>query len=149
VENTWQDIWQTTNSDEVDRLLRAIQDPQDYHCGVIGYMVGHRQMLVKVEKFPPDASTPIYLGFEPVWYFEGPLSWQGIDFRVGSIAECKELLCAGWLDVGDLLDEFVRQHILLVLERPKYRVRILTGSCGYLGKTAPNIHISYPKCEET
>lgn len=101
-------------------------------------------MCIEVADSRKASYEPFYLWLEPVWYFEGPTQWQGIDFRLGTFEECKELVSQGWLNVSDLIDEVVNEHVLLILERPTFRVRILTYRCDIVTER-PNIQILAPK----
>jgi hypothetical protein len=122
-------------------LATAFPNPQAYTCSVLAYVRSHGQMIVEVVEIPADAYRPMYLELETVWYFEGPLRWQGIDFRIASSQECQALLNTGWMAMPDHVDEFVRQHVLLVLERPGFQVRILAANC-IISNKAPAIQIS-------
>lgn len=86
-------------------------------------------MVIEVVDRRKNTYNPFYLWLPSVWYFEGPTRWQGVDFRLGSFEECRELVNQGWINVDGLIDEFVKEHILLILDRPTFRVRILASRC--------------------
>ena len=125
------------------RLLNSIANPQNYFCTVLGYIHGHLQLYIKAANTVTATDKSFILAFEAVRYFEGPMRWQGLDFRLGSIDERINLLQGGWIDVGMWLEKFADDHLLFILERPQYRVRIFSGSF-HIGTTEPKIHLSYP-----
>ena len=132
-----------SNYEMARNFLSGISNPQNYVCSVLGYVRGHSQMYVKAESISPETDKSLILGFESVWYFEGPMRWKGLDFRLGSLDERINFLQGEWLNVGDWLNEFAEKHLLFVFERPKYKVQIFSGSF-YVSETEPRIHISYP-----
>jgi hypothetical protein len=100
-------------------------------------------MIIEVvENLAHTYEPSFYILLGDVWYFEGPTRWQGIDFRLGSFEEIRELLKQDWINIDHLLDEFARSYLLLKLERPTFKVRILAGAC-YIESKTPRIHISY------
>src|SRR5687767_7836439 len=113
-----------SKQERAESLLSDITDPQSYVCRVLGYIRSLSQLYVKAESTATTATQPLILAFESVQYFEGPMRWQGLDFRLGSVDERINLLQGGWIDVGEWLEKFADEHLLFVLERPKYRVQI-------------------------
>jgi hypothetical protein len=137
------DIWHIQHKRIHNLLPTVINDPQSYSCSIIAYIRGHGQMIIEVMETLEDTYEPsFYLLLDSVWYFEGPTHWQGADFRLSSFEEVKELLKQGWINVDGLLDEFAKHYIILTLERPTFKVRILASSC-YIENKSPGIHISY------
>jgi len=141
-------LWNTTHKRIHNHLTTTIDDPQAYDCNVVAYVRGHRQLLIEVNDPTAKEYKPCYIAFESVWYFEGPLSWHGADFRLGSLDERKTLLSEGWFNAGDALplhemaERFV--PLLFILERSTFRVRILASVC-YVTETRPfEIHQIFP-----
>jgi len=132
-----------SNHEIANNFLLGISNPQNYLCSILGYARGHLQMYIKAESSSPETDKPLILGFEPVWYFEGPMRWRGLDFRLGTLEERINLLQGDWLDVGDLLNDFAEKHLLFILERPKHKVQIFFGSFHVID-TEPIIHIAHP-----
>lgn len=68
-----------------------IKNPADYICHILGYIKGHSLMVVGIHsiEFPQEKA---YLVFQAVQYFEGPMTWKGIDMQLGEANECLELL---------------------------------------------------------
>jgi len=67
-------------------------DLQAYHCKVWSYLVSHSQMLLRVYKDDFMTGDTFQLLFTGVLYYEGPMSWQGVDFHFGTSDECLRLL---------------------------------------------------------
>jgi hypothetical protein len=82
----------------------------------------------------------LYLWCEAVVFFEGPMSWRGLGFRLASFEERRALVAGGWAPIGDEdIDAFAAYHVLLILERPGYRVRICAGNCGFEERLPPEL----------
>ena len=128
-------------------LLSDIANPQDYSCRVLVYSRGHSQMYVTAESTTSAPDKPVVLVFDAVRYFEGPMGWQGLDFRLGSVSERINLLQGGWLKVGGWLEKVAEEQFLFVLERPKYRVQILCGGF-YIDTTEPEFRLIYSDLPE-
>lgn len=67
-----------------------IANPQEYACVVRKYSAGHSALHIQaVSNFkPPDI---FYMVFYPVEFFSGPMTWQGVDFQIGSAEETLEI----------------------------------------------------------
>jgi hypothetical protein len=127
--NTVDDLKRVKQQQIQEVLAAAFPHPQAYSCSVLAYIRSHGQMIVEVVEMAADTYQPLYLELDTVWYFEGPLRWQGVDFRIASSEECHTFVNTGWITLHDHVDEFVRHHMLLILERPGFRVRVLAGNC--------------------
>src|SRR5688572_26585338 len=68
-----------------------VQHPQECICQVWSYSVSHSRLLLRIYRGKFDEGV-LYLGFEMVQYFEGPLSWKGANFYIGNTDECIKLL---------------------------------------------------------
>ncbi len=72
--------------------LSDITNPSAYHCRVWSYLASHSQLLVRVHKGDFVTGDTFYLLFAEVLYFDGPMSWQGVTFHLGTSEECWELV---------------------------------------------------------
>jgi hypothetical protein len=150
-ENSIGDFWTTKHQRIHNDLATILEDPHTYGCSVVAYTYHHHQLLIEViDPTAKEYEPRCYIGFESAFYFEGPLSWHGVDFRLGSIAEREALLGEGWVNAGDALHEMAEHYLplLLILERPTFRVRILAGAC-YVTETRPfEIHQVFPNSSQ-
>ncbi len=121
-----------------------VDEPLSYNCRVWGYVPGHSQLLIRLYKEDLlDAS--LYLGFETVIYFEGPMNWVGVDFQLGQPDECKILLKKIGINVPDIaIEEFLRLHRLFIINRPEGQIRIFAGNV-HLVKEIPKMFRNGPK----
>jgi hypothetical protein len=77
--------------------------------------------------------------FEPVLYFQGPMSWSSADFVLGDFKERKLLLQKGFIEIPEnILDAFVEQHALFTIQKPTFKVQIFAGNCYILKKISPS-----------
>jgi hypothetical protein len=68
-------IWQPKQSHVHNELDFDIVDSDSYHCPILRYTRGHRQLVVEVVlKEVENHESSFYLWFETLWYFHGPLS---------------------------------------------------------------------------
>jgi hypothetical protein len=87
-------------------------------------------LVIAAHKKIDDPEVAFYMGCEGVWYFQGPTSWDGIDFELGDINERKALLQKEFLNIQeDMMDAFAQQHLLFRLQKPTFKVYILAGMC--------------------
>lgn len=73
-----------------DKNIFGLVHPQRYECIVWSYRVNHQQLLIRADKDKFNNET-IYFSFAGVVYFEGPISWTGASFCVGTTDECAGL----------------------------------------------------------
>lgn len=57
-----------------------LQNPEELHCSVWLYQTHHSFMKIQVHK--GDFEPFLWLDFDGVGYFEGPMQWQGANFMV-------------------------------------------------------------------
>jgi hypothetical protein len=90
-------------------------------------------LTIAVRKQTDDPKVVFYMGFEGVWYFEGPTSWNSIDFELGDINERTALLQKGILNIEDsMIDAFADHYLLFTLQKPAFKIQILAGMCSIL-----------------
>ena len=123
-------IWQTHQPKFSNQLDLKIDEPSLYHCSIFRYSQSHRILTAAVHKHKGDPETAFYLVFESVWYFQGPMSWAGIDFEIANIDERKTLLQKVFQNTKDnMMDSLSQQYALYVIYRPKITIQILAGNC--------------------
>jgi len=115
-----------------------VDEPLSYNCVVWGYLPGHSQLLIRLYK-EGFLDESLYLGFDTVIYFEGPMSWVGVDFQLGQADECKMLLKKiGIIVAEEAIEEFLRLRRLFIINRPEGQIRIFAGRI-HLVKEIPEI----------
>src|SRR5215475_6243017 len=67
-----------------------VLNPDEWTCQLIDYMPSHSQLFFELDRHLPNQS--LYLVFQTVEFFEGPLVWKGANFRLGESDECLQLL---------------------------------------------------------
>lgn len=68
-------------------------DPDNYFCLVVSYVVDLPQLLVEVRKLDsPEFRPNSYIVFTGIEYFEGPLKWIGTNFRIRTQKELKKMI---------------------------------------------------------
>src|SRR5512139_3852970 len=74
--------------------ILGLQDAEKYGCRVWHYDKGHSVMTIYVQKEAPTGmdADHFFIVFEVVQYFEGPMSWKGANFGIGTLEECANLL---------------------------------------------------------
>jgi len=80
--------------DFYSELLNGIDHPETYYCRVWECQARYEYlMLIQLKSDPAEMrGKELFWEFQRVMYFQGPLHWQGADFRLGSDSECIELL---------------------------------------------------------
>ncbi len=63
--------------------------PDDWMCSMVRYTWSHSQLVFILQM--ADATHPLKLAFQSVEYFEGPMIWKGVNFRLGSTEEYLQL----------------------------------------------------------
>jgi len=113
-----------------------IQNPQEITCRVWSYFVSHSRLLFRGYK-DSSGNDEFYLDFEMVEYFEGPLSWKGADFYLGSSDECSLLLQQrGFTDYFD--DYWLEHYHLYKVDLSNTQsVKILAASNAYKTTSIP------------
>ncbi|MCP4600724.1 MAG: hypothetical protein GY847_09360 [Proteobacteria bacterium] len=103
-------------------VAQDIASPGDYECVVWYYTTHLYELGLRVYKPPFQSGETFYLLFRPVYYFEGPMSWSGADFRLGTPDECRALAEIVFTKPSN---EVLTQLRLFIVERPTFRVRLL------------------------
>lgn len=68
-----------------------IKAPQLYRCQVYRYFNGLSRLYLSV--FKPQQTIPsFYVLFSDVAYFEGPMSWESVDFDIAPTQDCIDLM---------------------------------------------------------
>jgi hypothetical protein len=86
-------------------------------------------LLIRLLRGAIPESNISYIIFGAVSYFEGPLSWMGADFSIGSKQEFKQLLLnLNWIDKNENSLEYntMRSH-LYKFPLESTEVKIITG----------------------
>jgi hypothetical protein len=123
-------IWQPYQPKFHDQLDLNIRDTSLYHCNVYRYSQSHRELTIAVHTSTNNSEAVFYLIFESVWYFQGPLSWDGIDFELADAEELKSLIQKVFSNIEDnMLDSFSKQFALYMIYKPSINIQILAGNC--------------------
>jgi hypothetical protein len=124
-------IWQPQQPRVHNQLDFDVGEPSSYRCSILRYTHGHRQLVVEVVRKEVEQYEPVfYLSFETVWYFQGPVSWSGVDFELDDINEQKAILERGFLNVEEnMIEAFAKQHELFLIQKPTFSIQILAANC--------------------
>jgi hypothetical protein len=102
----------------------GLQDPQRFSCSIWAYSAGLSRMVIRVsEREDLESAETMYLTFESVRYFEGPVAWSGANFCTGTSIECADILTdIGFADIPrnellDILERSTRLYIVRVINR--------------------------------
>lgn len=117
--------------------LFGIRTPQTYRCQVYRYFSGLSRLYLTA--FRPQQTIPaFYLLFSDVGYFDGPMSWQSIDFHIAPSQQCIDLMLRTGL-VGPAILQFPDAYAsiteaahLYIVDTPHLPVRIIAGSTALL-----------------
>jgi hypothetical protein len=113
-----------------------IKTPQLYRCHVYRYHSTLSRLYVRA--FKGAAQDPaFYLLFSDVGYFEGPMNWQGVQFRLAPTNKCLALMQRSAMLEGvsvDMLAALGEIARLYVLDLPQAQVRIVAGQATKLNK---------------
>jgi hypothetical protein len=113
-----------------------IKTPQLYRCHVYRYHSTLSRLYVRA--FKGEAQDPaFYLLFSDVGYFEGPMNWQGAQFRLAPTNECLALMQRSGMVAGvsvDMLAALGEIARLYVVDTPHTPVKIVAGQAIKLDK---------------
>lgn len=110
-----------------------IDNPKLYVCNVYKYDSNLSKLYIRVFK-GRSTQASFYLFFSDVGYFEGPMNWQGAEFRTASTEACFTLMRnAGvvepsYLDDPDMQAALAEAAHLYEVETLHSTVRIIAGS---------------------
>jgi len=114
-----------------------------YNCVVWGYTASHSQLYIRLFASPVKLDEYLYLGFQTVRYFSGPMRWSGGNFRFGSRDEILDLIQSGIIEIPkNLSDDYMSDWRLFVAEKPGFIIRILAEADVVVITEPVNSHIS-------
>lgn len=99
-----------------DGNIFNVTDPDTCYCKVWRYHSGHSRLLLRIDQDKSYEKT-IYIVFTSVFYYAGPTSWVGCNFRIAELKEALETLHqidlygVGENEVGE---EFSRTYPLFI-----------------------------------
>jgi hypothetical protein len=88
-----------------DRNIFGITDPESYRCQVWQYDSKLSRLSLRVYRALEREQAAFGLLFTDVGYWEGPMTWIGVDFRVASHDECVTLMLETGL-IGQAILQF-------------------------------------------
>jgi hypothetical protein len=110
----------------------GLPEPNDCRCRILEYTMGHSQLFVRVTMSSGaavNAGEIMCLGFEGVLYFEGPMWWQGADFRIGTrdehLAILQRVNSSDFGGNGEKIQHALRKYRLFILNGAAAQVRIV------------------------
>jgi hypothetical protein len=111
-----------------------ITDPDAYRCQIWHYEAKLSRLSIRVYR-AQDRETPAFgLLFIDVAYWDGPMTWGGVDFRVASHDECIALMLETGL-VGQAILQFPGAYAsitemarLFVVETKTRPIRLIASS---------------------
>lgn len=114
-----------------------IRAPQLYRCQVYRYFSGLSRLYLSV--FKPQQTNPAFFAlFSDVGYFEGPMSWESVDFQIASNEDCIALMLqtgiigAAVLQFPDAYAAITETARLYVVATAQTHVRIIASSVSML-----------------
>jgi hypothetical protein len=124
--------------------LFGIKTPQIYRCQVYRYFNSLSRLYLGV--FRPYQQQPaFYLLFSDAGYFEGPLSWQSVDFHIAPAQECIDLLLRTGM-IGEAIFTFPDAYAAITdtarlyrVETPHSPVQIIASSATMLDRIPAEI----------
>ncbi len=129
-------------TDTLDQQLN-LPELDLYNCVVWGYTASHSQLYIRLFASPVKLDEHLYLGFQSVRYFSGPMRWSGANFRFGNRSEILNLIQSGIIEIPDnAIDDYVSAYRLFVAEKPSFTVRILAEANVVVVTEQINSHIS-------
>lgn len=104
--------------------------------------MGHSQLFVRVSIPSSDASKTLCLVFEDVLYYEGPMWWQGADFRIGTLDEhlkiVERLRKGGSKDLTEYNEYILKRYHLFLVDGFDGQVQVLAAKA-YKAANCPEI----------
>lgn len=98
-----------------------IRNPMLYRCSVHRYHSTVSRLYLRLYRGQEQAPA-FYILFPDVGYFEGPMTWQGADFRIESHEECVQLMLQTGL-VGEAILQFPDAYAAITTHVHLYTVR--------------------------
>lgn len=126
----------------LDQYLN-LPELDSYNCVVWAYSANLSQLYIRLFASPVKLDEHLYLGFQSVRYFSGPMRWSGANFRFGSRDEILDLIQSGITEIpNNLIDDYVSACRLFVAEKPGFIIRILAEADVVVVTEQVNSHIS-------
>ncbi len=122
-----------------------LEAPHEYECGISAYDPSLSRLYVRLLKSSVEPADERYLVFSTTIYFDGPFTWKGADFQLGSDAGIIELL--EHINPVPAGQEFIDRTLGLILykfEGTRYVVRILAAACR-TADLGSNFKMRYPE----
>jgi hypothetical protein len=105
----------------------GLEKPENYSCQIWYYTPSHSNLIVLLnEKDRAKGTPPLYLVFDSVRFFEGPLGWNGANFCTSTLYDYAELNIA--LQIDEELPENFVQKMVDQMEDQKWPSRLFTLS---------------------
>jgi hypothetical protein len=107
-----------------------LSEPEFCECTMWRYASTHSLMYIQVLRLgniQPGQARNLFLRFTGIHYVEGPVKWQGANFKLASIEESKDL----WRKLApneaqaEMLDFIARETYLLVVDTAQFRIKLL------------------------
>jgi len=103
-----------------DTNIFNLNNPMLYRCHVHRYFSGLSRLYIRVFR-GQQADAAFYLLFSDVGYFEGPISWEGADFRIAPHEDCIALMLKVGL-VGEAILQFPDAYASITAAAKLYTV---------------------------
>jgi hypothetical protein len=120
-----------------------ILNPETCYCVIQGYLKHHSYMEIRVARENIESSEGVlYLHFEGVVYFEGPMIWQGAAFSLAPSSACLSLLHKTAKYEG-VPDDYLSQRFQLITttaitpKLDKLEIAILTQARSITSEPSP------------
>ncbi len=107
-----------------------LTNPMLYRCSVHRYYSTLSRLYLRLYR-GQEQSPALYLLFSDVGYFEGPLTWQGADFRIAPHEDCIQLMLKSGL-VGEAILQFPDAYAALTAHVNLYEVRTLASPVRFI-----------------
>lgn len=133
---------------EFNANIFNLPNPTLYRCHMHRYFSGLSRLYIRVFKglMPTaDLIPAFYLLFSDVGYYEGPVTWQGADFRIAPHEDCIALMLQTGL-IGEAILQFPDAYAsitetahLYTVQTPHTPVRFIAGSATLLTDVPPEL----------
>jgi hypothetical protein len=95
--------------------ILELDDPQEYHCSLLRYELGHSNMQLSVTHRSKDHEGLI-VSLEYIHYLEMPIRWWGANFQLGDIDECYHILKQiHFNETSPVIEEYYRPFRLIAI----------------------------------
>ena len=126
-----------------------LENPENYSCRIWSYSPGHSMLFVHLKENDGTKTSPhLYLVFDNVQFFEGPMWWQGANFCTSTLYDYAKLNFAVHIPeelseafIQEVVDKMDSQkspsHLFTLSVNDKIQVRILASSAGLTDDLSP------------